>query len=115
MIYNEQLKVYDPTWCEQTIDSAYTSIKFMIINLLNLLENNEYNWKRGHPCIKVPYILGSPVIYTLTHQNEEILYKDGMICNDEMCCKSRDWKVLQSEGMLKVYKILYGLLINGVI
>lgn len=100
---------------EQTINDICSSIRQNICLILGTLKNNEYNWIKGHPYMKVPYVLGSPVICALTYQNEEILYKDGIIHDGEIKSMSEDWKVLENEGILSTYKTLYGLYMNGLI
>lgn len=98
---------------EQSINDIYAGVRRNMCWILKTLKNNEYIWLKDHPYIKVPYVLGSPVICALTYRNEEILYKDGIIHDGEVKSISQDWKILENEGILSIYKTLYELYMNG--
>ena len=115
MVWDDNNRVVTPEHYERTFANMYNVLKMHVIRLLNTFENREYNHVVGNPYMKVHSIMGSPVISALTYQENDILYKDGLVINGGIVCYTGGWKKLKNEDLLDIYKILYGLVINGVL
>ena len=115
MVWDDNIKVLKPEHYDRTFTNVYNVLKTHTIRLLDTIENREYNWKKGHPYIKLSHILGSPVICSLTYQNKDVLYKDAIVTSQGLHRCVGDWKVLGEDDLLNVYKVLYGLVVNGLV
>ena len=103
-----------PEFYQSKLADINHNLRWELTDLINTAFDGCYMREHNDPCIKLPNILGTPIIYEIkTGGSDNIFYRAGMWNGSRISSTSDTYYELRDGDLFEVYKTLYNLTIRG--